>query len=94
MATRFRLDALLEAARPPLSQAELARRAGVSPTTVNTMVLNRATRVDLATLDAISRVIGCTPGDLFEQTPDIEYAQVAEPKKPYGPRKPAKKRKR
>ena len=65
MAVYFRLQELLDEQDPPLSQAELARKSGVSLVTVNAMAKNRTTRVDLATLDAISGALGCEPGELF-----------------------------
>jgi DNA-binding Xre family transcriptional regulator len=52
-----------------INQSELARRSGVSFQTVNGMVGNRTTRVDFSTLDAISKVLGCEPGDLLEREP-------------------------
>ena len=67
MAARFRLKGLLEVKR--MNQSELARRSGISFQTINGMVGNRTTRVDLATLDAISKVLGCEPGDLLEREP-------------------------
>lgn len=67
MAARFRLKDLLE--EKGMSQSELARRSGVSFQTVNALVGNRTTRVDLSTLDAISRVLGCEPGELLEREP-------------------------
>lgn len=67
MAARFRLKELLE--EKGMSQSELVRRAGVSYPTINGMVGNRTTRVDLSTLDAISKVLGCEPGDLLEREP-------------------------
>jgi DNA-binding Xre family transcriptional regulator len=33
------------------------------------MVGNRTTRVDLSTLDGLSKVLGCEPGDLLEREP-------------------------
>jgi putative transcriptional regulator len=65
MAARFRLKELLE--ERGLNQSELARRSGVSFQTINSLVGNKSTRVDLATLDAISKVLGCEPGDLLER---------------------------
>lgn len=65
MATRFRLRELLAAA--DMNQSELARRSGVSLVTINAMATQRTTRVDLSTLDAISKVLGCEPGDLLER---------------------------
>ena len=67
MGARFRLKEVLEAAG--MSQSELVRRSKVSYPTVNGMVGNRTTRVDLSTLDALSKVLGCEPGDLLEREP-------------------------
>ncbi len=67
MAARFRLRELLE--EKGMSQSELARRSGVSFQTVNGMVGNRTTRVDLSTLDALSKALGVEPGDLLEREP-------------------------
>lgn len=68
MPTRFRLDELLLAAR--LSQSELSRRSGVSLVTINSMANNKTTRVDLATLNALSVALECDPGDLIEREPE------------------------
>jgi putative transcriptional regulator len=67
MPTRFRLQELLDAAG--MSQSELARRSSVSVVTINGMANQRTTRVDLSTLDSISKVLGCEPGDLLEREP-------------------------
>jgi DNA-binding Xre family transcriptional regulator len=64
MATAFRLREVLEEMSKPPSVAELARLAGVSRTTVHTIYHNLTTRVDLATLDALARALGCEPGEL------------------------------
>ena len=68
LATRFRLQAVLDAL--DVSQSEAARRSGVSYVTVNAIANNRTTRVDLATLDALSRALGVPPGDFLEQSAD------------------------
>jgi DNA-binding Xre family transcriptional regulator len=67
MPVRFRLRELLAAHDPPMSQGELARRSEVSLVTVNAIVNNRTTRVDLATLDALCRVLKVEPGALLER---------------------------
>ena len=67
MAAKFRLAELLETAE--LSQRELSRRAGVSPTTINHMCANKTAQVSLKTLDSIAAVLGCAPGDLIIATP-------------------------
>lgn len=65
MSARFRLQQLLDAAG--MSQNELARRSGVSLVTVNKIAQNRSNQVALKTLDALSKVLGCEPGDLIER---------------------------
>lgn len=65
VATRFRLDALLEAAG--MSQTELQRRSGIAYSTINNIVLNKARQISLDTLDALSEALGCEPGDLVER---------------------------
>ena len=69
MPTRFRLQELLDAQDPPISQRELARRSGVSGVTINAMANNNTTRVDLSTLDAIAEALGIEPGELFMREP-------------------------
>jgi DNA-binding Xre family transcriptional regulator len=66
MPTRFRLQALLDAHDPPMSQSELARRSGVSLVTVNGIANNRTRQVSLETLDRLSRALDVGPGELFE----------------------------
>lgn len=67
MGARFRLRELLEEAS--MSQSELARQSGISFQTINSMVGNRTAQVSLNTLDAISKVLRCEPGDLLEREP-------------------------
>jgi DNA-binding Xre family transcriptional regulator len=66
---RFRLAELLASHDPPLSQAELSRRSGVSHVTVNALANNKTTRVDLLTLERLARALGVQPGDLIEGDP-------------------------
>lgn len=68
MPVRFRLQALLDAQDPPMSQSELARRSGVSLVTVNAIANNRTKQVSLETLDALSRALSVEPGELLEST--------------------------
>ena len=53
-----------------MTQNELARLADVHYVTVNRLCRNATTRVDLETLDRVSEVLGCEPGDLLERTPE------------------------
>lgn len=72
MAVRFRLHEQLEQVKPPMTQAELSRLSGISANTINAIVNNKTGQVSLATLDALCRVLRCTPGDLLEYEPDIQ----------------------
>lgn len=62
MVTRFRLK---EELGGQMSQSELARQSGVHYVTVNKICQNLTTRVDLATLDALSAALGVEPGELI-----------------------------
>ena len=72
MATEFRVGEELRIynrlAHDELSQSELARQSGVHFVTVNRICRNLTKRVDLETLDRLSAVLGCEPGDLIERT--------------------------
>ena len=70
VAARFRLAELLD--EKGLSQTELARRSGISQVTVNAIANNRTSRVDLATLDALSAQLGVEPGELIEREPEAK----------------------
>ncbi len=64
MPTQFRLaDELGD----QMSQSELARQAGLAFATVNRLCTNSTAQVSLETLDKISAVLGCEPGDLIER---------------------------
>lgn len=70
VAVRFRLGELLAELKESdaeVSQSELSRRSGVSLTTINAMVNNKTTRVDLATIDALCGALDVTPGDLLQR---------------------------
>lgn len=64
MTTVFRLREVLEEMPKPPNISELARVSGVSRMTVHTIYHNLTARVDLATLDALARALGCEPGEL------------------------------
>ena len=65
VAVMFRLHELLKKAG--MSQGELSRRSDLSMSTVNRIATNKTERVDLATLDKMSEVLGCEPGDLLKR---------------------------
>ncbi len=71
MATEFRVGEELRIynrlASDDMSQSELARQSGVHFVTVNRICRNVTKRVDLETLDRLSAVLGCEPGDLIER---------------------------
>lgn len=52
-------------ARKGLSQAALARAAGVSRTTVSNLELGKADGIEWDTLDALAKVLGASRGALF-----------------------------
>jgi putative transcriptional regulator len=49
---------------------DVAEKAGLSALTVSDMWNNVSLRVDLRTMNALCNALNCTPGDLFEYTPD------------------------
>lgn len=67
MGARFRLQELLD--EKGMNQSELARRSKISIVTVNKIAQNRSNQVSLKTLDALSKELGCEPGDLLEREP-------------------------
>lgn len=63
--------------RRQLRTAELARAAGVNRSAVSALASNRATRVELATLERLCIVLGCELADLLEIVPDSELGSGA-----------------
>ena len=68
MLIRSNLIALMQQRR--LKAAELARAAGVNRSAVTALANNRASRVELATLERLCIVLGCQLADLLEIVPD------------------------
>ena len=62
MTTLFRLA---EELGDRMTQGELAQRAGLHVATVSRLCTNYTAQVNLETLDRISAVLGCEPGDLI-----------------------------
>jgi DNA-binding Xre family transcriptional regulator len=62
---RFRLQELLEAAE--MSQSELARRTGISFTTINAIANNKTKQVQLETLDRLADALSVEIGELLER---------------------------
>ena len=71
MAIEWRLGRILAQHPDRMSQSELARRSGISFTTINAIAQGTTSRVDLATLDALCRELGVTPGDLLAYVADV-----------------------
>ncbi|HJA05117.1 MAG TPA: helix-turn-helix transcriptional regulator [Candidatus Microbacterium stercoravium] len=62
------IDVLL--AQRKMSVGDFAREIGLSPANVAVLKNGRAKAVRFTTLDAICRVLDCTPGDVLEWRPD------------------------
>ena len=54
------------------TQADLARRTGIRPSTINEMYHELCERVNLAHIDRICEYLGCDISDLFEYVPNKE----------------------
>ena len=68
MLIRSNLIALMHQRR--FKATELARAAGVNRSAVTALANNRASRVELATLERLCIVLGCQLADLLEIVPD------------------------
>ena len=51
-------------------ELQIQRQGGISYQNFNKMLNNETSRVYLDKLDALCKVLDCSIGDLFEQTPD------------------------
>lgn len=74
MATRFRLQELLEARG--LTQTDVQLKTSLAYSTINELYNNRARRVDLNTLDTLCAALGCTVGDVIEYTPGKKQGRL------------------
>jgi putative transcriptional regulator len=63
VALRFVLREILE--QRGISQSELARRTGLSFTTIHRLAANKTAMVALRTLERIARALDVKPGDLI-----------------------------
>ncbi|GAA1308284.1 MAG: helix-turn-helix domain-containing protein [Brachybacterium tyrofermentans] len=68
MAITVRLDVLL--AERGMSVGDFAAAIGITPANVAVLKNGRARAVRFETLDAICRVLDCTPGDVLAWTPE------------------------
>lgn len=53
-----------------ISQAELSRKTGIRPNTINDLYHEMAVRVNLEHLDSICEVLNCDVSDLLERRPN------------------------
>ncbi|MGO1978820.1 helix-turn-helix domain-containing protein [Brachybacterium tyrofermentans] len=67
MAITVKLDVLL--AERGMSVGDFAAAIGITPANVAVLKNGRARAVRFETLDAICRVLDCTPGDVLAWTP-------------------------
>ncbi len=72
MAIKVQLDVLL--AERGMSVGDFAEAIGLSPANVAVLKNGRAKAVRFTTLDAICRVLGCSPGDVVVWVPDEELS--------------------
>ena len=64
------LDVMM--ARRKMSLNELSERVGITVANLSMLKTGKAKAVRFSTLDAICRVLDCTPGDILEYRPDAE----------------------
>ncbi len=64
------LDVMM--ARRKMSLNELSERVGITVANLSILKTGKAKAVRFSTLDAICRVLDCTPGDILEYRPDAE----------------------
>ena len=64
------LDVMM--ARRKMSLNELSERVGITVANLSILKTGKAKAVRLSTLDAICRVLACSPGDILEYRPDPE----------------------
>ncbi len=64
------LDVMM--ARRKMSLNELSERVGITVANLSILKTGKAKAVRFSTLDAICRVLDCTPGDILEYRPDPE----------------------
>ena len=64
------LDVMM--ARRKMSLNELSERVGITIANLSILKTGKAKAVRFSTLDAICRVLDCTPGDILEYCPDAE----------------------
>jgi len=71
MAIRVDLDVML--ARRKMKLNELSDAIGITPQNLSVLKTGKARAIRFSTLDAICRVLDCTPGDILVHVPDRTY---------------------
>ena len=64
------LDVMM--ARRKMSLNELSERVGITVANLSILKTGKAKAIRFSTLDAICRVLDCSPGDILEYRPDPE----------------------
>lgn len=67
---RCHLSALM--GRDKLRISDVSRLTGLNRSTVTALYKETATRLDLASVDALCRLFRCSVGELFEYAPDAD----------------------
>ncbi|WP_397196832.1 helix-turn-helix domain-containing protein [Nodosilinea sp. LEGE 07298] len=70
MRVKSNLAVLMAQHAPPLNQAEVARKSGVSPTTINQLYKNTLQRMDRSLCERLYKAFGWGPGDLWVMVED------------------------
>ena len=70
------LPVLMAQHDPPLNQAEVARRAKVSPTTINHLYNDSLQRMDKSLCERLYGAFGWTPGDLWVVSASVKQGKV------------------
>ena len=73
MAIRVDLDVML--ARRKMKLNDLAEAVGITPQNLSVLKAGRARAIRFSTLDAICRVLECSPGDILVHVPDNRPAE-------------------
>ena len=64
------LDVMM--ARRKMSLNELSERVGITVANLSILKTGKAKAIRFSTLDAICRILDCSPGDILEYRPDPE----------------------
>lgn len=60
-------------AKRKMRSNELAQRIGLTQANLSILKTGKAKAIRLSTLNAICRELDCTPGDILEYIPDMEW---------------------